>query len=418
MEWYPRKIEEKLDRWMKRGEVILIKGPRQAGKTTLLLHLKEKYGGTYLTLEDEEVLNSLENNPKLFIERFLENEKKTYLFLDEAQYSKKIGKILKLLYDLHKERLKLVVTGSGSFDIKVEVGKYLVGRSCYFELYPLDFEEFLMWRAKDLHKIFREYRKAFIDFISGETEKIDVTPVFHNEFIELLNEYVVYGGYPAVVKEEEQTIKSEILHNLLITYLEKDVFFFFNVFHLEKFKTLMKYLAASIAELLEITTLSKDLHIDYRTAEKYLSILNHTYVIELLNPFRRSMKTELRKSKKLYFIDLGLRNALLNNFHGMDVRDDIGKLLENFIHNELRRGLEAETKYWRTTGKAEVDFIITMNGMIVPCEVKTRTTSVGRSFTSFIKTYRPERGVIFTDKEFTTKTIHGTKVAFVPHYFI
>jgi len=160
MEYYPRKIEEKLDKWMRRGEVVLIKGPRQSGKTTLLLHLRGEYGGDYVTLEDEDVLKAFEESPREFARRFLkeDEEGRSLLFLDEVQYSEKAGKTLKLLFDLFSDRLKLIATGSGSFDIKVEVGKYLVGRAVYFELLPLSFEEFLLWRAKDLYGLFMEYK--------------------------------------------------------------------------------------------------------------------------------------------------------------------------------------------------------------------------------------------------------------------
>ncbi|HID43896.1 MAG TPA: hypothetical protein EYP30_09045, partial [Archaeoglobaceae archaeon] len=210
-----------MDKWLERKEILLIKGARQSGKTTLLLHLKEKLDGNYITLEDEELKKSLESNPKQFVKRYLD---KKVLLVDEAQYTKDIGKILKLLYDLHGEKLKLIVTGSGSFDIKVEVGKYLVGRAIYFELFPLSFEEFLLWKAKDLHKIFTDYKSQLMDFVhSGE--KIN-EPVFEKEFYSLLEKYIVFGGFPAVVKEDDDELKKELLKNLVRTYVEKDVFFF------------------------------------------------------------------------------------------------------------------------------------------------------------------------------------------------
>ncbi|HIE41105.1 MAG TPA: hypothetical protein EYP80_00410, partial [Candidatus Aenigmarchaeota archaeon] len=138
MEYYPRIIEGKLEPWLRKRQAILIRGPRQAGKTTLLMHLKEKLKGKYISLERESALKTFEENPDLFVERF----KTKHLFIDEAQYSKKAGRIIKLIYDTYP-KIKLFVTGSGSFDIKVPLGKYLVGRAIYFELLPLNFEEFL-----------------------------------------------------------------------------------------------------------------------------------------------------------------------------------------------------------------------------------------------------------------------------------
>jgi len=415
MEYYPRKIEEKLEKWLRRKEIVLIKGPRQSGKTTLLLHLKEKLGGNYITLEDESLLKAFEESPKEFVKRYVE-EKKTFLFIDEAQYSKNVGKILKLIFDLYSDKLKLFVTGSGSFDIKVEVGKYLVGRAVYFELLPLDFEEFLLWKAKDLHKIFLDYKKSVVGFIL-ENKDIEAKPVFEQEFNSLLNEYLTYGGFPAVVKEKDEEIKKELLKNLTRTYLEKDVFFFLNIRHLEKFRNLLHYLSFNIGNLLEISSIMSDLKMDYRTVENYLSILSHTYIISLISPFHKSLVTELKKAKKVYFNDVGLRNSIINNLLFINSRTDKGALLENFVFNELRSNFDCKINYWRTTGKAEVDFVLQLEKEIIPIEVKTKT-KLERGFFSFLKTYKPKKALVFTEKEFGIKKIGETKVAFVPHFFI
>ncbi|MBE8538613.1 DUF4143 domain-containing protein [Geoglobus acetivorans] len=407
MEYYPRIIELEMEKWLKRREVILLKGPRQAGKTTLFVHLMEKLNGDYVTLEDEEMLRAFEKNPKMFVKRFGKT-----LFIDEAQYCKKAGKVIKLLFDLYPD-LKLFVTGSGSFDIKVEVGKYLVGRAVYFELFPLNFEEFLIWKAKDLVGIFREYRKMLFDFIRGE----DVHPEtsFESEFGELLGEYVVFGGFPAVVKEEDYQIKKALLKNLYKTYLEKDVFFFLNVRHLEKFRDLMKALSFMTGDMLRYSSLSSDLKMDYKTLENYISILVNTYVIELVPPFHRNLVTEIKKAKKVYFVDTGLRNAILGDFSPLAQRTDKGKLLENFVVNEIKK--YGEVRYWRTTGKAEVDFVLNFEGRIVPVEVKS-FGKVRRSFLSFLSTYRPERAVVFTENDSGVKRVGSTDVLFVPHWFV
>jgi len=411
MEYYPRKIEEKLDKWLKRREIILIKGPRQSGKTTLLLHLKEKLNGSYVTLEDEDIKLSLENNPKEFAKRYIEGR---YLFIDEAQYLKNIGKKLKLLFDFFADKLKLVVTGSGSFDIKVEVGKYLVGRAIYFELYPLNFEEFLLWKDRSLYKIFLDYRKKLIDFIlKGNSVE---NPVFEREFYSLLEEYLIFGGFPAIVKEKSAEIKKELLKNLVRTYLEKDVFFFLGIRHLDKFRNLLKYLAHNIGALLNLSSVTQEFGIDYKTIEKYLSILCNTYIISLLTPFYKNLSTELKKSKKIYFVDIGLRNALINNFVSLDERQDKGEIYENFVFNELKNYFE-DVKYWRTAGKAEVDFVIKVNNSVVPVEVKSKT-KLARGFISFLKTYKPKRAIVFSSKEFGIRKIEKTKVAFVPYFFI
>ncbi|MEM4228193.1 MAG: AAA family ATPase [Thermoproteota archaeon] len=213
-----------------------------------------------MTLEDEDTLRSFESAPKEFTSRFL-GEGKTNLFIDEAQYSEKAGKVIKLLFDLFSDRLKIFVTGSGSFDVKVEIGKYLVGRAVYFELLPLDFEEFLPLRAMDLHKVFRTYREAVREFLL-DGKMIDASPALESEFKSLLLEYLIFGGFPAIVKVDDEETKKELLKNLVRTYMKKDVFFFFNVRQMEKFRSLMTYLALNSGSLLDVSSVSRELRMD------------------------------------------------------------------------------------------------------------------------------------------------------------
>jgi len=415
MEYYPRKIEKKLDKWTDRKEIILMKGPRQSGKTTLFQHLKEKHGGSYITLEDEEKLTSFEKNPKEFVKRYI-TDNKNMLFLDETQYCKNAGKTIKLIFDLYTDKLKIFTTGSGSFDIKVEIGKNLVGRAVYFELMPLDFEEFLIWKAKDLHKVFIDYRESFKNFIL-KGEDFNVEPAFEKEFTTLLQEYIIFGGYPAIVKENNNDLKIELLKNLSRTYLEKDIFFFFNIMHLEKFKNLLNYISLNNGSIFEISSIMRELHMDFKTIENYLSVLSNTYIISLLLPYHKNLTTELKKAKKIYFNDLGIRNSVMNNFLPLENRMDKGILYENYIFNELKSNFDGKINYWRTTGKAEVDFILQLNSEIIPIEVKSQT-KIRKSYLSFLKTYKPKTGVVFTEKEFKIKKIGDTKVAFIPHFFV
>ncbi len=231
----------------------------------------------------------------------------------------------------------------------------------------------------------------------------------------MLDEYVVFGGFPAIVKEDDVEIKQELLRNLYRTYLEKDVFFFLNVRHLEKFRNLMKSLSFIVGEMLQYSSLSSDLRMDFRTLESYIDILRNTYIIDLLPPFHRNLVTEIKKAKKVYFLDTGLRNAVLGDFSPLASRTDKGKLLENFVLNELRS--YGEVRYWRTTGKAEVDFILKFENKIVPVEVKS-FGKVKRSFLSFLRAYHPERALVLTENDFGVKKIGGADVLFVPHWFV
>ena len=402
MEYLPRKIEEKLDKWYKKEKVIIIKGIRQSGKTTLIKHLSKKYNGIYVDLEDFDLKESLEKNPKLFFYRYLKNER-TYIFLDEAQRVKEIGKIIKFIFDNFKDKIHITLTGSGDFDIKNNVGKYLVGRAIYFTLYPLDFEEFLIWKAKDLYKIYKELT-------------IEDEIPFYREFLSLFEEFLIFGGFPEVVKENSYEDKKEILKNLYITYLEKDVFNYFNIFEKEKFENLIKFLAFNIGNLLNLSNISKDFRISYKTLERYLTILKETYFLFLLNPFFRNLSTELKKQKKIYLIDNGLRNYIVGNFLGIDRRDDLGKLLENFVYLELiKNGFEVY--YWRTIGKNEVDFIIKINENIIPIEVKVKE-KIRKGFYYFLESYRPKFSIVFyLGKEIKVKEYKGVKIYLLPIIF-
>ena len=334
--------------------------------------------------------------------------------MDEAQYVGDVGQRLKLLFDLYGDRLRVIATGSGSFDIKVEIGKHLVGRAIYFELMPLTFEEFLMWKAKDLHPTYLGFVESLSSFL--REGKLEAGPIFEREFLSLLEEYVVFGGFPAVVKEQGPELKRELLKNLVRTYIERDVFYFLRVKNPDRFQALMRYLGFQIGGLLNHADVCRELGMDFKTLVGYLSILRQTYVIDLLPPFFRSLATELRKSRKLYFLDTGLRNSLLNNFSPLGEREDRGRLLENHVFIQLRSRFE-EIRFWRTTGKGEIDFILEDREGPSPVEVKAGRAKVGRGFLSFLKSYKPKRAVVFTEGEFGVREVAGAKVAFLPHYF-
>ncbi len=308
--------------------------------------------------------------------------------------------------------IKLFVTGSGSFDIKVLISKYLVGRAVSFELFPLNFQEFLLWKAKDLAKIHREWREEITEFIRGE--KIELEKAFEREFRALLEEFLIFGGFPEIVKEEDVDMKIELLKNLYRMYLEKDVFFFLRVRHLEKFREMMRYLAFSSGNILQVSSLMSDLKMDYKTVDSYLSILVNSYIIRLVSPFYKNLVTEIKKSRKVYFVDPGFRNSILNNFTPLNARTDRGQILENFVLNEFR---DFEMKYWRTTSKSEVDFVLFVNNEVIPIEIKS-FGKIKRSFRSFLSTYKPSRAIVFTEKEFGLRDVGRTEVLFIPHWMV
>ena len=418
VEYLYREIEREVEKWLDRREFLLIKGPRQSGKTTFLLYLKTKLQSSeYITFQDFDMARSFSSNVKLFIDRFLEKGIR-YLLIDEAQNVKDIGEKLKLIYDLYSDKIKLIVTGSGNFDVKNNISGYLVGRCAIFELFPLSFEEFIIWKAKDLHKIFRSYFESLISFISQDGDL--QVPVFENEFLELLKEFIIYGSFPAIVKEKDKEMKKSLLSNLVSTYLEKDVAYFFGIRKIEKFRDLLSHLAYSISSILQPTTISSDLKISFQALENYLEILQQSYIIFLVRPFSRNLVTEIKKARKIFFIDLGMRNYLIGNFsEDLEKREDTGKLLENFIFLEiLKKFKDWKINYWRTTNKAEIDFIISKDDEIIPIEVKFKDYKLGKGFYSFLKTYKPRVAIVFTLGKFGVERVYNTKVAYIPHFYI
>ena len=375
-----RKIWAEIEKWMKEREIIIIKGPRQSGKTTTLKYLQSKYSGVYLTLEDDEVRNAIKRNPKEFIQRHL---KEKIIYLDEAQYIRDIGHILKMWYDLYN--IKLVVSGSGSFDIKVEVGRYLVGRLVYFEILPLDFGEFIQFKSKELYKIWKKENEKIKSLLNGNKEKLCEIP-FVEELKRYLTEFLTFGGFPRIVLENDVEKKKKLLKDLHQTYLERDILHFMGIKSIEKFSKATKILATNLGTDLNISNLSSISEISMITMKEYLEILKRTYIIRKVEPFHSNKKKTIVKRKRIYFVDIGLRNAIVNDFSNPLERVDAGRILENFVLNEIW-GLNP--KYYRTTTGAEVDFVTK-----VPIEVKSKGKPK-RGFYNFMKKFNSKFGVVF-----------------------
>jgi predicted AAA+ superfamily ATPase len=412
---YKRKLEEKLLRFMGRREILVVRGPRQAGKTTLLrlLEKKTRKKKAFVNLDHPQYRRALEESPLDFVRRWKEPGKMV-LFLDEIQRVKNAGESLKLIFDEFPE-VKLVVSGSSSLELKTNVLPMLVGRALLFELLTFDFEEFLLARDPGLCRVFREKHASLWKFIKeGEDPQ---PPSFTEDFLRLWGEYLVYGGYPEVVKARTEEEKRVVLENVFTLYLEKDLTAFFGIEDTSKFQDFVRALAFNTSSLLSLSSLASDLKLGYRRAEEFLEILRHTYIVSWLKPFSRNLITELRRVPKVYFLDLGLRNASLGNFSGFETRTDRGALAENFLFRELVQAEGFRLHYWRTTGGAEIDFVLEGGGGIFPIEVKLGGGGLGKGFHSFLKAYRPERALIATLGDFGKQKVSGTTVYRVPLFY-
>lgn len=426
-ELYKRALLEELKKWAGRREILAIKGPRQSGKTTLLKLFaewleKEKLVRpediVFLTFEDKEILEKFTLDPKDFVKSFVREEGgRCYFLLDEFHYVKDGGQKLKLLYDT-LENIKFVVTGSSSLEI-VALSKHLVGRVFSFYLFPFSFHEFLKARDERVAKIYREKNGAVRDFILEGKELEVGEDIFLSDVLKFFEEYAVFGGYPEVIKGRDAETKRIVLKNIYETYVGRDVIELLRIQDIFKFRKLVSLLSSQAGSLMNYNQLASACDSYYKEIIGLLNVLEETYVIKLVRPFHRNLRTELRKNPKVYFIDAGLRNYIINNFNPLGTRSDAGALIENHALLSLFNLVKdfGKVNYWRTLSKAEVDFVLSTGEEIVPVEVKYsdfKEPKVSRSFRSFLAAYKPERGVVLTKNFWGEMKTSGTELKFVP----
>jgi len=429
MKYFERILFNEIKKWVDRKEIISIKGPRQSGKTTLLNMLMEwlekeksvkKENIIFLTFEDKEILEKFFLNPKDFVKKFVLDESQRYYFLiDEAHYCKDVGQKLKLLYDSY-QNIKFIITGSSSLEITSETAKFLVGRLLSFELLPLSFYEFLNSRDNGLAKMFLEKYKLVENLIlKGKDFEIPKNDIFINDMLRYFEEFVLFGGYPEVAKAENEDEKKIILKNIFNTYLDKDIVSYLQITDTIKFRKLVSIFSMLIGGIIKFESLCSQTKSYFKEITYLTDVLEQTYVIRLVRPFYKNLVTELRKNPKVYFLDYGIRNYAINNFNPLEKRSDAGNLAENFILNEIKPVSEnLFLNFWRTTAKAEVDFIVSnSNSGIIPIEVKFeefRKERIGRSLYSFIRNYSPQFAIVVTKDFWGEKIFNSTKVKFIP----
>lgn len=425
--YYQREIFGQLKKWMCRKEIYAIKGPRQAGKTTILLMLRdwliesEKVDPEniiYITFEDRENLERFSLNPKEFIESFILRERQRYYFLlDEFHYIEEGGRKLKLLYDTI-ENTKFIITGSSSLELTSATHRYLVGRMFSFYLFPFNWGEFLNTKDERLLRIYRKRNEKVRNFISNGENFTVKDDIFLQDFEPLLEEFIIWGGYPEVIKTGDRETKLMILKNIYETYIGREIIELLKIHDVYKFRKLTTLLSSQLGGMINYNSIASLCNSYYKEVLEILEILEETFVIRTIRPYHKNLKTELRKNPKVYFFDLGLRNYLLGNFNDLEKRTDTGVLVENFVLNQLSY-LTEKINYWRTLGKAEVDFILTFGGELVPVEVKfTPRPTISRGFRSFISTYNPTRALIITKDYWDEIKIGRTLVKFIPACYI
>lgn len=354
-----RQIQGSIEQDFFKGKVIVILGARQVGKSSLIKMLPQCQTSDVLWFDGEnadvhELLKEVNHERlKQLVGR------RNVVVIDEAQKIQNIGSILKLFADYLKE-VQVIASGSSAFELRNALNEPLTGRKFEYKLFPVSFQE--MVNHTDLLQEIRDLPRR-----------------------------MVYGYYPEIVTNPNDA--ERLLRFLSDSYLYKDIFLYKGIKKPEKMLELLKMLAYQIGSEVNFNELANALKIDNQTVESYIVMLEQVFVIYRLPAYHTNQRTELKKSKKIYFNDLGIRNALLNDFRPTEIRHDTGQLFENFIINELVKQNEynrvhANLYFWRNTDQREIDLIIEKNNQLHAIEVKWNPTRKMRITKSFVNIYR------------------------------
>ncbi len=363
---FKREVLKEIEKWLYDDKIIFLNWARQVWKTSILKiileNLKNEWKQVYyLNLEDFDILQDLNNSTKNLLNYISNEEEMSYFFIDEIQYLDNPSNFLKYLYDEHKDKVKLFVTGSSNLEIKARFQDSLVWRKIDFYINPLNFKEFLEFKKiKEIEYFYKTIKPLIIQ----------------NLFINLLNEYLLYWWLPAVVLENDLDKKKVLLKEYVNTYINKDIRSIGKIDNLRNFNNLVKVFSVQIWNMLNISELTNTLNISRTDVQKYIDLLQNTFILNIVNPYFTNIRSQVTKSPKLYFFDIWIRNQILWNFLNLDSRTDSWSLFENFIYLELINKYGKDNIYfYRTTTWTEIDFIVKKEVSIIPIEVKYKTFS-------------------------------------------
>ena len=409
-----RNLEKIIEPFLKRKEVLSIVGPRQSGKTTFIKHLESQLSKKdkrvkFITFERMADLELFKKN----IEDFKDLIKSyQYIIIDEFQYAKDGGQKLKYLYDTIN--VKFIISGSSSLDLTFQTGKYMVGRMIDFKLLPFSFREYLSYKDQELYSLLKQRTES--TNILNFNIKNGFGSQINERLSKMLEDYIIYGGYPAVVLSNTREEKEKVLQGITEKYLLRDIKGLLSLATEDEIIKLSKFLALQIGNIVKYEELSNSSDLNYKEVLKHLNILEKTFIIKLIKPYFTNKRIELSKNPKNYFIDLGMRNSLLSDYRRAESRNDLGGIMENYAYNLLHvLDLAPDIKYWRTKSRAEIDFVIEKEQNIYPIEIKYVSRKIiGKSFYSFINKFKPNKGIILTKGYLGEEKIKGCKLKFIP----
>ena len=354
-----------IDSYLFRGKAIIVFGARQVGKTSLIKNTVLNHSFLWLNGDEPDTQLLLENITTDRLKVLIGTH--TILVIDEAQMIHNIGLLIKRMVDNFPE-IQVIASGSSAFELADKTKESMVGRKEEVQLFPLSYQELVQ----------------------------------HTNFIEetrLAPHRLVFGYYPEVVNNPG--IEEKILNDLVDGFLYKDILNLEGIKKSSTLQRLVQMLAFRIGSEINFSSLGNDLGINRLTVEKYIDILEKNFIVFSLNAFSKNQDNEIKKSRKVYFWDNGLRNRIIKNFSPIELRDDYGALWENFIISERKKKLTydlqfKDTFFWRNTQQAEIDFLEVKNNEIDAYEIKYNPNVKVKFSKSFTEKYHPK----------TTQVIH------------
>lgn len=370
-----RTIRPTLDASIQAGRVLLLYGPRRVGKTFLLREVEQDIQTTgkqvlFLNGESRVVQDNLTSRVPEQLRRYVGDA--DVVVVDEAQKVENIGEHLKLLVDTHPD-IAVVASGSASFDLAQQVGEPLTGRKVTHTLFPISARELI------------------------DNNSVDY-------YLSVRDEHSIFGGYPALFSLISHAEKEAYLHELVDSYLLKDILEFGNVKGAKIIRDLLVLLAFQIGTEVSLTELGNSLDLSKDTVARYLDLLEKTFVIKNVRGFSRNLRKEVTKTSRYYFYDNGVRNALINNFNPLHLRDDVGMLWENYLVMERLKkqaydGIYTNNYFWRTYDQKEIDWVEERGGMLHGYEFKWGN-SKPKAPSGWLETYENAEFAVINQENF------------------
>jgi predicted AAA+ superfamily ATPase len=367
-----RHLDEKIKtHFSKYKQILILLGSRQVGKTTIVKKIFPK--ATYLLVDNEPVRKILETYDLESYKNLISPDAKM-LIIDEIHLLSNPGRAAKIIYDQLND-VELIITRSSSLPIKNKTSESLAGRKIDYKLHPLTFSEYLVQKNIEKNLNFN-----ILENVTLKEELKDKSYFFDMESI--LESILIYGQYPQNINNPND---KKYLLNFVDSLIFKDVLELKLIEDKKLATDLLKVLATQIGNLINYSELSSRLGADIRTIRRYIEIFEQSYILFRLYPYSKNKRNEISKATKIYFYDNGIRNALLENFSGISLREDKGALFENFIISEIIKQLsycdeDYKCYYWRSKQGSEIDLVLENNEDLIGVEIKYKKRSLNQAF--------------------------------------